>query len=133
MKAIISLAWLICGIIWGTKWFLKSEKSTLRTGRAMDRAQSTFYDWCFYVFLALCAWVLPFGILIQIIKGLGIVFKFIIILGVASIIIYSIYCIVTHKQNILLSFLRKTNNSDGMEEEDLTKSNNTTEKGENEL
>lgn len=103
MKTLLSIAWFICGVILATKWYKNSEKSIIRMGNAMNRTENKFWDWCYYLFLSLVVLSIPFGLLLMMIKGIGVIAKYVVINGGIGVIIYSIYCKAKRKNNIIFT------------------------------
>lgn len=112
MKTVVSVLWFLCSMVLATKWYSSGEKRVIRRGRAMDRMQSKFWDWCYYMFLSLLVMAVPFGIILRIMKGAGIIMKYVIIVGAVGIVIYVIYCAVNQKRTV-----QENENGESTEEE----------------
>lgn len=95
METLISVIWFICGIIMAIKWSAKEEQKIIRMGSAKTRMESTFWDWCFRLFLSLVVLSVPFYILKKIFIIFGFVFKIIIIIILVGAIILGIYSLLT--------------------------------------
>lgn len=121
MQTLISLVWFICGIILATKWYGSAESNVIRMGGAKDRVEGKFWDWIFYLFLALLALGLPFGLILMLVRGIGVIAKWAVIIGIISTVVYSIYCAISHKNNVLIKFFKSSSKDSKNNEDDSSK------------
>lgn len=126
MKTVISVIWMLCSMVLATKWFNNGERRVVRFGDARNRMNSKFWDWCYYMFLAMLALALPFGIILQIMKGAGILMKYILIIGGVGIVIYIIYSATAKKEK------QQTPGADGEQKEEKQNESGRTEEKEQE-